>query len=227
MFAALLVVYNNAMNSWPRFHGALYVPANLLLTAASIAVGLLSWELPISALGLGGGQPGALAMGVAAGTLLSLPLFLASTSAKGSAAVADERVAQLSPAELAFRATVRVPLGTALPEEALFRGVLYAMALPYGSAEAAVVSSLAFGLWHIAPTRNLLQQNGIIPGRSRLAVVGIVAGAVLVTAAAGWFLVWLRVQTGGIAAGLGVHASLNSLGTVAAHLASRRTRATA
>ena len=225
--AAAVVIYNNAMNAWPRFHGSIYIPANLTLTTCTLGIAAFAWEIPASQLGLGQGQADNLLFGVAAGAIVSFPLFLALASPRAAAAVADERAAGLTLGQLLFRALGRVPLGTALPEEVLFRGILYAVAQPLGPMQAAVLSSVAFGLWHIAPTRNLLEENGLVPGRSRLAVATMIAGAVLATAAGGAFLVWLRVESGGIAAGLGLHATLNSLGMVAAHLANRRTSAAA
>lgn len=216
--AVVLVVYNNAMNRWPPFRGPLYVPANLALTLAVVAVAFGPLGLDAQALGFGGGQGAGLVLGIAAGAAVAAPLFLALGSRRTAGAVADRRMEGLGNRELAWRALVRVPLGTALCEEVLFRGVLYA-ALG-GSWSAALWSSAAFGLWHIAPTYNLLEENR--SATSPAAAAGKVAAGIVLTAAAGMFLVWLRIAGGGIAAPFGFHAAVNSLGTVAAALALRR-----
>ncbi len=118
----------------------------------------------------------------------------------------------------------RVPLGTALPEELLFRGILYAVVASEGTAQAALWSSLAFGLWHIAPTYNLLKDNGAIARKPKVPTAGMLVAGVVLTASAGLVLVWIRIRTGGLAAPFGLHATLNSLGTLAAHLANKHPR---
>ena len=61
---------------------------------------------------------------------------------------------------IAFEAAIRIPLGTALVEEILFRGVLLGLLLTQNSTlTAIVVSSVIFGLWHIFPTINTLESN--------------------------------------------------------------------
>ena len=52
-----------------------------------------------------------------------------------------------------FNPLVRIPFGTVLLEETLFRGVLLALALRRWSvATAVIVTSAIFGLWHVVPT---------------------------------------------------------------------------
>lgn len=216
--AVVLVIYNNSMNRWRPFRGPLYVPANLALTLAAAGLALGPLRLDAGAIGLGGGQVRSLLLGAAGGALAAAPLFLALRSRRTAGAVADRRMAGLGKRELAWRVLVRVPVGTALCEEVLFRGVLYA-ALG-GTGWAAFWSSLAFGLWHIAPTYNLLEENR--DALSPSAAGAKVAAGVALTAAAGLFLIWLRDAGGGIAAPLGFHAALNSLGTLAAAIALRR-----
>ncbi len=76
-FGVALVAYNNAMNLWTRFHGRLYVPANLTLSAASLAIAMLAWDLEVRALGLHSGQAVGLLVGVMLGIVAASPLFLA------------------------------------------------------------------------------------------------------------------------------------------------------
>lgn len=221
LLAAVLVTYNNALNRWPPFHGRLYVPLNLALAAGVSLVGVTVAGLDREDLGLGPGQGRGAAVGLALGVAGSVPLFLALRSKKAAARVADERFSGFGRAALAYRALLRIPLGTALPEEVIFRGVLFALLVPAGEVRAALGSGLVFGLWHIAPAFNRMEENGRVAGTGRLALAGKLAAAVLATGAAGLAFTWLRVATGGLVAPFVLHATVNSLGMIAAHLAVR------
>lgn len=222
----LFVAYNNAINLWRPFHGRLYVPLNLGVCLAAAGLASALWDLSPGDLGLRPGQAAGLALGPILGVAAAVPLFAALSGPKTAAVVADRRLAGLTGGQVAYRALIRVPLGTAGPEELLFRGILFgALAAQMGPLPAAVWSSLAFGLWHITPTRNLLRENAGRPDPTRLNLVLGVAGGVVITAAAGLGLAGLRILTGGLAAPFAVHAAVNSLGTVAAHLANRKVAA--
>jgi membrane protease YdiL (CAAX protease family) len=132
----------------------------------------------------------------------------------------DDRVADIGVGLLAYRALVRIPLGTALLEELAFRGVLFAAwRRRSGTFTAAVGSSLVFGLWHIRPTYDLLAANDVSGGAAVDALA--VAAAVVTTAAAGGFFVWLRVRGESLAAPFVAHAGVNALAIVAAFAALR------
>ncbi len=209
--AAGLVAYNNLLNRWPPFNGALYVPLNLACAAALVILAGaadVSWQ----ALGLEPQAADLLGGGIAA-TVLTAPVFVAARHPATAGLVADERVRGLRGTALAYQVLIRIPLGTALLEEVAFRGVLPAL---FGgpSVSAALWSSVAFGLWHVAPTINLIEANRpATPSRTRMAVV---LGTVVFTAAVGAFLVWLRWRTGSLSAGFALHACVNSLATLAA-----------
>ena len=115
---------------------------------------------------------------------------------------------------------MRVPLGTALLEEIAFRGVLFALVASAGTPAAAMASSVAFGLWHIMPSLNMLAANR--PDAPRRTQITFAAGTVMVTTLAGLGFVLLRVETGNLGAPLALHATLNSLATLAASRAGRR-----
>ena len=66
------------------------------------------------------------------------------------AAFRDARVTDVSNAEAAVHLLVRIPLATALVEELVFRGVILGLGVRAGDRRRALlVSSVAFGLWHI------------------------------------------------------------------------------
>lgn len=207
VIAALLVAYNNAINLWRPFRGPAYVPANLLfafvvflVAGEPIDAGARWWE------GAALGLAGAGALGVA---LVVRPRL-----------VADARYAGMRARALADHALVRIPIGTALVEEALFRGALFGALRPDGVAAAVAGSSIAFGLWHVVPTAVAARANR--PGASRAAVAGAVAAGVVVTGAAGILFALLRERGGGIASPFALHAIVNVAGALVARAAHRR-----
>jgi len=220
----LLVAYNNLLNLWPPFHGRLYVPVNLALTAGLVGLAGGARGLEWRAVGLGPDQGKWLAAGVVLGMIASTPLFAALRGKRAAVSVADDRFAGITRAGLAYRAFVRIPMGTALPEEVAFRGVLFGLTAPAGVMEAALWSSLAFGLWHVAPAFNRLKANGRLEVLSGRQVALRITAAVVATFVAGMGFTWLRVVSGGLAAPIALHATVNSLGMVAAYLANSRTR---
>ena len=129
----------------------------------------------------------------------------------------DARVQDMSFGLLAYRALVRIPFGTALLEEFAFRGVLFGAWRRIASTTwAAVGSSLVFGLWHIRPTIDLLDANGLAASSgSRL---GTVAAAVAITALVGLVFCWLRVRSRSLIAPLLAHAAINSFALVGAFI---------
>jgi membrane protease YdiL (CAAX protease family) len=220
--AILLAVYNNVLNRWSRFHRGLYVPLNLALTAALLALALGPLRLDLKRLGLGGQQLRSALIGSALAVALAAPLLLASLSPAWARLVADRRVADETGGEIAYRMLVRIPFGTALPEEFAFRGVLVAGWLSLGPVAAAILSSLAFGLWHITPSLNMILINNPRARADRVRTWTTVFLWVLLTSAAGMLLVWLRLETGGLWAPFALHAVFNSLATLAAFFAGRR-----
>jgi membrane protease YdiL (CAAX protease family) len=131
-------------------------------------------------------------------------------------ALADPRLGEQSRGQAAFQILVRIPVFTALIEEAFFRGLLHAALVAlYPTPVAMILGAGLFGLWHIGPG---IDQAGAAGGR-RTAVH--TALTVVVTTAAGLFLVWLRVETGSIWAPVAVHAALNMTMALFARIAAR------
>ncbi|MGI8983798.1 MAG: CPBP family glutamic-type intramembrane protease [Acidimicrobiales bacterium] len=188
----VLVVHNLLTNLWftDRWAWA-YVPVNLA-TAGGL-VWVAGAEVP-----MGAWRPGlAAAMAVVAAVAvvaIARPRW-----------VADRRMAGVGASGTAYRALVRIPLGTVVLEEVAFRAVLPALLSPAGAAA-------LFGLWHVAPAANALEVNG-----RRRRGAPLVAAAVVVTGLVGLVLWELRVATGGLAAPMLAHAAANSGATVAAY----------
>lgn len=220
LLAVALVTYNGAVNLWKPFHRWAYVPLNLAVATAVIGVGLGPLDLSAREIGFRGGFPLDAAAGAALGIGLTLPVFGAALHRRTRRLVADERVRGVGARELAYRMLVRIPAGTAFLEEVAFRGVLYAAWRPDGAIAAAAFSSIAFGLWHVTPTLNLIRANR--PSASPIGAAAGMAAAVVVTAAAGVGFAALREACGGLGAPMGFHAALNSATTAGAALAHRR-----
>lgn len=106
--------------------------------------------------------------------------------------------------EMVLDAVVRIPLATVLPEELAFRGVLLGLLLGLTSTRSAVVlSSVAFGLWHVPP---------LVGTDGTLAILGTVA----VTFVAGVAFALLRLRSGSLWAPVLAHIATNSTALVIA-----------
>ena len=191
----ILVLHNLLTNLWFTDRWS-YVPVNLATAGGLVAVAGV--EVPV----------GAWWPGVAAAAVVLTAIALAGVVAPRL--LADQRMAGVDARGTAWRALVRIPLGTVVLEEVAFRAVLPALLSP-------VAAAALFGLWHIAPTAKTLDVNGV--RRHRAAAV---AGAVAVTAVVGLVLWELRAATGGLAAPALVHMAANSGATVAAYFVLRR-----
>jgi len=194
---------------------ALYVPVNL--AAAGLAVAALrragvTWrdlglarERMKSGLRLGGLTIIPIAASVAVG--LALPWT--------RDFFRDTTIVSASTAEAAYTLLLRIPFGTALAEELIFRGALLGLFLQrHRPWVAALMSSAVFGLWHVLPTLNSLETN---PGAaattgSVLLQIAAVAFVVVSTGVAGAFFCALRLRSGSVLAPWLTHTAFNSLG---------------
>ncbi len=215
-----LVVYSNLLNLWPPFNKEAFVPLNLTAAALILVFALGPLDMSLNDLGVTGNTPADAFMGMGLGVVITVPLFVAVAVRRGLKVIADERVAHLTGGGIAYQALIRVPFGTALLEELAFRGALLGAWEAKEWPMAALASSLAFGLWHITSTLNLVRANQ--PHAAAGRTVGVIAGAVVLTTAVGLALVYLRRETGGLLAPFCAHASVNGLATVAGVWAHRK-----
>lgn len=216
--SAGLVGWNAALNLVP-FPAWAYVPANLALAGVAVAAGR-RFGLDAEEMGLGAHQRRGLLIGLGGAALVGAALLAASRTPALAPLLADERAAGLSGLGLLYGAAVRIPFGTAVPEEVLFRGVLLGALhrrRPWWRAVA--WSSAVFGLWHIGPTIVLVRVNGL--DGSPAVAAGVVAAAVAGTAAAGAGFALLRRWGGGVVAPVLVHSATNAFSLLAAVAAQR------
>ena len=219
--SSALVAYNAALNVRPTGHAA-YVPLNVSVAAACVAAARrqgVGWtEMGLEASDMRRGAAAGAGLAAVAGVLLAAALVHPRTRD----VLADERAADVTPADLAYRALVRIPIGTALAEEVLFRGVVEgAFAKRLSPGRASVAANVAFGLWHLGPGVQALRMNRI---RGRGFWVGL-AGMIVGTGAGGVFLSHVRNRTGSLLAPVVLHALVNSMSvtaSAAAHAIVRR-----
>ncbi|MDJ0498004.1 MAG: type II CAAX endopeptidase family protein [Acidimicrobiia bacterium] len=211
-----LVTYSSVVHLLPVYN-VVYVPLSVGMVLVLLRLALRT-RLSLSDLGLErrsiasgakwGGGSAVIAVAII-GIGVAVPAF--------HGFFEDARAQDMSVGLLAYRALVRIPLGTALLEEFAFRGVLFGawcrIARPLW---AAAGSSLVFGLWHIRPSIELLDTNGL--ALASAGRVGAVAGAIAATTLAGLVFCWLRVRSRSLLAPYIAHAATNSFALVGAYL---------
>lgn len=172
------------------------------------------------AVGLAGPDGGLLAawgLGTVVGMTAVGLIMLSSDSLRSH--LADPRIASLSKSQAATQILVRIPIMTALIEEAVFRGVLHgALIAIYPAPVALWGGAVLFGLWHIGPGIDQAHASD----RRSLAGLAHVMVTVIATTVGGAGLVWLRMETGSIWVPFAVHAALNMTMALFARLASSR-----
>lgn len=180
-----------------------YVPANLGAAGASLAVAhrTAGWR----ALGLASDRIGdGLRWGAIGAVGVSTALVAGSRLRATAGLFSDARA---TPERTQVETLVRIPLGTVVLEEVLFRGILPAT-VPWRRA-----SSLTFGAWHVLPTISALDINEVHdPAVRRRVIVAGVAGTVV----AGEALEWLRRRSGSLVGPVLTHWAANAVGYVLA-----------
>ena len=113
---------------------------------------------------------------------------------------------------------VVIPLGTVLPEELAFRGLLLALlGRRHGVRAAILLSSGLFGLWHVVPSLGGGPANAMIAGTVGGDAPGMAARVVvtvLFTSLAGVVLCALRLRSGSLLAPVLAHWTVNGLGFI-------------
>lgn len=182
--------------------------ANGLIALGVVLVGR-RWRLERVDLGVGVDRRSIVLSVVAAAAIVAIVAALALLGLLP----ADPHPAGLSPGEFWFRVLIGIPIGTAVFEELIFRGVLLGAWTRSTSTRAAVIAtSVTFGLWHVAAEI----------GRSgQLSPAGIVPGVVATATVSVFVLCPLRRRTGNLLAPITVHAATNVSVFVAIALASR------
>jgi membrane protease YdiL (CAAX protease family) len=166
-------------------------------------------------------MPAGLAYGAGACAVVLLVLVVAAVIPAANGFLHDSR-AQISGGHLLYELGVPIVLFTAIPEEFAFRGVLLGSAVRmWGPWRASLVTSLLFGLWHIAPTLGTMSDNHEFKGAAA-SVAGqmlLVLGAIAVTFVAGLIFCWLTLRSKSLIAPIMAHAATNGLALTVAWFA--------
>ncbi len=189
------------------------VPANLAVAAALVALARtngLSWD----ELGLHRDRIlRGLAVGLASAAVVAAGLAVALVIPAAEAVLEAEAVRPASAFDRWFVPLVQIPLGTAVFEETLFRGVILAVLLRHHPPRTAIIAtSVLFGLWHILPAWRTTDGSPFV-------VAGAVVGTVAVTTLAGLIFAALRVWARSLMAPILAHTATNSLAYTAALIA--------
>ncbi len=217
LVAAYSIVLNTVVPLWA------HVPAGL---AAATGLALLARADGASTADLGLRRSDA-AGGLRLGALVAVPVAVALAAALALPAtrrlLASNPAADAGTARFLYEVCVRIPFGTALVEELVFRGALLAMILRrHGTKTAVAATSALFGLWHVLPTLASLHPDagGHLTGGGTGGTVVTVAVTVAVTGLAGAGFAWLRLRSGSLLAPVLVHTALNALALSAGRIAS-------
>lgn len=212
------------------FQTLLYIslPVGLRTRLAPLVTGMVGAGLSLGAgllfgfaqIGLLGGRPGAaLAWGVATVFVMAIICSVMLSREDLRLQLADPRLAALSSGDAFTQIFIRIPVFTALIEEAFFRGVLHAALMALYPVDVAIwLGAGLFGLWHIGPGVDQARA-GEKTGRAGALHTAL---TVVTTTVAGAFLVWLRIDTGSIWAPVAVHAAVNMTMALFARIAARR-----
>lgn len=210
----LLVITNVALNRVIPDWGYLFS-----FVVAGVAALLIAHDggASIRDMGLGRDAVGRSALvGLAAGTVAAVLIFSNLGVSAFDGLYEDSRAEGLGLGGLVYQAVIRIPLGTALGEEVLFRGALLGLLLTtYSRWTAVALSSLLFGLWHLLPSLSVQTANQSL---SSLPLTAVIPGAIVSTALAGVVFAWLRIRTRHLAAPVIFHAMINASALVAAYV---------
>jgi membrane protease YdiL (CAAX protease family) len=118
---------------------------------------------------------------------------------------------------------VVIPLGTVLPEELAFRGLLLALlGRRYGVLAGTLLSSALFGLWHVVASLGGGTANATmasVVGADAAGTVVRVIVTVVFTSLAAVVLCWLRLRSRSLIAPVLAHWTVNGLGVIVALVA--------
>lgn len=191
------IAWHNGRHLGPVPHRDLVASVVTVVGAGAAAWWLLGRVDPWAGIGA------AIAWTVGAGLVAGVVTIAAIRSRRVGEFVADRRMAAMASGEFALHVSVRIPLLTALAEEVVHRGLVWwALETAAGPGWALAGSTVVFALGHVQVARDQAVREGNDVRRW-------VAVTVVATAVAGLGLGLLRLWTGGIWAGVGVHAAVN------------------
>jgi uncharacterized protein len=204
-----------------RVVGGAHLAVGLVLAACLLAVaracGLTAADLGLAR----SAWPAGLRWGAAAAALVGAAYALAYLVAPVREVLPEDQ-SDIGRATL-WAVLVVIPLGTVVPEELAFRGLLLAqLGRRRGVLAATLLSSGLFGLWHVLPSLGGGAANAAmtdVVGGDAAGTALRVAVTVASTSVAGVVLCWLRLRSDSLLAPILAHWTVNGLGVIVAALA--------
>jgi uncharacterized protein len=212
--AAAHVVDHRAVPT--RYHLGTHLASAAAAVGAALAIGATPTELGL--------RPDRMVKGIRRGLVTSAVVTavvgLGAALPRTRPLFIDNRVLDVSRGEVAFTSLVRIPLGTALYEEVVFRGVVLGLALRRLPPLLAVgFTSALFGLWHVLPA---LADREHHPTTREAHPVALVGSAVASTTVAGAIFGWERLRANSVVAPVLTHTATNAVTFAVASLVSAR-----
>ncbi len=210
--ALVLVAASVLDDGGPARHVAVGLGVVLALALVGAAAGLTPSDLGLAP----GAVTSGVRWGVAAASVVAVGAVLAYAVPPVRDALRDAGEQSLGAVLVAV--LVVIPLGTVLPEEFAFRGLLWGLLhRSYGRWAATAVSSALFGAWHVSPALGGGAANEAASDVVGSGAVGLalrVAGTVVATGLAGAVLAELRVRSGSLIAPIMLHWAINAAGAL-------------
>jgi uncharacterized protein len=218
IYAALLVVWGNAASGLLRgtallpggsFEFALAGGALVALSVAfARALGLDAAAVGLSGLGFARGAAVGAGLGVAGAMAAVGALRLVAPAIVGQP-VEYAPLAQVTELELARHVAVLLPLGTVVPDELAFRGVLLGSLLRrMRQRDALIVSGVAFALWHLGVAIVTVDDTTLGSPSPWFGLAIVVALAFVLLG--GSALAWIRLRTRSLATTIALHWTFNA-----------------
>ncbi len=219
-FIAVIAVYSLVVTKYiPKKY---YSFSNLVIATGAICYGLII-GLSREELGL---TMALLQKGIVVGVCLSLPLLivilLLASHKKLRAHFSETPKKNYNLRAFSYELFFRIPFGTALSEEIIFRSVLLAILLTnHAQSVTIVAASILFGLWHIFPTLHTVKNHDPLiemmdDTRKRNLVA--VLGSVIATTIAGGIFSYIALKTSSFITSWFVHATINGFATLGGYL---------
>jgi uncharacterized protein len=218
IYAALLVLWGNVasglLGGTSRLPGGSleFVLAGAALVAISVvfarALGLDAVAVGLGRVGFARGAATGAALGLAGATLAVGALRLVAAAIVGQP-IEYAPLAQITEFELSRHVAMFLPLGTVIPEELAFRGVLLG-GLPrrMRPRDALVVSGAAFALWHLGVAVVTVDDTTLGSPSPHFGLAVVVALAVVLFG--GSALAWIRLRTRSLATTVALHWTFNA-----------------
>lgn len=125
----------------------------------------------------------------------------------------DERIIRQTHVETAYQSLVRIPFGTALGEEIVFRGAIPALLRRrFPPLVAGIAASALFGAWHIVPTLDRISTSPLTRDTSAIQRTASTASIVALTSVFGLGFWFLHSVSGSVVAPTLAHTAANSVG---------------